>query len=136
MNPVMWMAFVLIAFLLTWDWLVKRRRVTRRAELSDEDFLNAYGLQRDAAKDTEILEVRRQIARELGLPSAKLTPDDKLAELRDHFSLVGNGDLALADLFEDLEAAAGKPVTARSRHMPETVREYIAAFLDRSRAQP
>jgi hypothetical protein len=132
----MWLAFLLVGLLLGWDWVVKRRRTVRRAEMDDEEFLRAYGTSGESVDGAEILEVRGRIAREFGLPVCKLTPNDPLAELCDRFSLVGNGDLALTDLLDDLIAAGRGAVTGEPPPYPETVRDYIEAFLERSRVRP
>jgi hypothetical protein len=131
MNPLFGLALVLIGFLLGWDWLVKRWRTARRPEISSEEFLNAYSVRREVTTDAEILEIRRRIARELGVPVCKISPADNLIELSDRFSLVGNGDLALADLLDDLHAVT-REATTTTLVYPETVRDYIATFLDHS----
>jgi len=95
--------------------------------MSDEEFLRAYG-PGTSATSAQILECRRNIARELGLPASKIMPDDRLRELADRLSFVGSGELALSDLFDDLEAAS-RGTAARSGVHPETVRAYIESFL-------
>ncbi len=119
--------------LLSWDWLVKRRRNARRPEMSDHDFLIAHRGPQDTAEDAQILRLRRQIAKELGLPVSKLRPEDDLIELRDRYSGVVSGHLALGDLFDDLDGAAGRKAAKTLPCItPDTVSEYIPAFIDRS----
>jgi hypothetical protein len=98
--------------------------------MSDEEFLRAYRGGQETAADAQILETRRRIASELAFPILKIKPDDHLLELRDRYCLVVSGHLALGDLFDDLEAA-GRTDSPTPRVYPETVREYIAASLDR-----
>ena len=128
MNLLFWLAIPLIATLLAWDWLVKRRRVAGRAEVSDCQFLRAYRGSQETAADDVILETRRRIARELGLPVSKIQPQDELTALRDRYCLVVSGHLALGDLFDDLRAAGRGGTKGRGLN-PKTVHESIAAFI-------
>lgn len=136
MNPVAWFGLVLVLLLLGWDWLVKKRRLARRARLTDQDFLSAFRGPVASDADREILEVRRRIAQELALPTSSLRPEDTLTELRDHYCLVVSGHLALGDLLDDLAAARRGAAAAAPPAYPETVRDYIAAFVESSRARP
>jgi len=95
--------------------------------MSDEEFPRAYG-PGDSVTSAQILGCCRNIARELGLPVTKIMPDDSLRELADRLSFVGSGELALSDLFDDLEAAS-RGTAARSGAPPKTVRNYIEIFL-------
>jgi hypothetical protein len=131
-NPVILLALALIGFLLGWDWLVKRRRTAQRPDVDNQDFLSAYRGSKETAADSQILDVRRQIARELALPVSKIRPDDDLTDLRDRYCVVVSGHLALGDLFDDLAAARREAGTPTQGFYPETVREYIAATLDLS----
>jgi len=127
----MLVALFVILVLLTWDWVVKKRRVSARPDLSDQEFLGACRSCREMFSDTQILEVRQRLARELGLPAPKLRPGDLLTELRDRYCLVVSGHLALTDLYDDLEAE-GAVEGSESLKAPATIGGYIASFLARS----
>lgn len=129
MNPLGWLALVLVGGLLSWDWLRKRRLIAARPEAGDDSFLRAFRGEAATGADREVLEVRRRIAKELSLPASKLSPEDRLVELRDRYCSVVIGHLALGDLMDDLEAEARKAGLAPPSGLPETVGEYIAAAL-------
>lgn len=130
MNPVLWLGLLIVGVLLTWDWLIKRRRVSSRPEVGDREFLSAYRGPQESPNDPQILEARRRIAKELSLPTGKIRPEDQLTTLRDRYCLVVSGHLALGDLLDDLEKV-GKGTDSRPASSPETVGEYISAFLVR-----
>jgi len=129
MAALMGLMGLLIVSLLTCDWLIKRGRIRRRADVSDQSFLDAFNGDREGITEKEILELRRKVAKELGLTASKLSPDDDLIQLRDKYCLAVSGYLALGDLFADLEAEARGVGVARLRSYPATVGEYIEAFL-------
>lgn len=133
MNPVLWLALLVILLLLGWDWMVKRRRNAQRSETTEVDFLRGVRGPQKMALDSQILLVRQQIARELGLPTSTIAPDDRLQALRDRYSGVVSGDLALGDLIDDLVDARGPDAPPLSE-APKTVRDYILAriHLDRT----
>lgn len=137
MNPVTWLVIVLILALLAWDWAVKKRRVRARPAVGDEEFLESYRSSGEPAPDAQILEARRRVARELGLPESKIRPEDRLSELRDRYCLVVSGHLALSDLHDDLELGSQ---AAQEADPLETVGDLITAFLrsrgPAQRAQP
>lgn len=137
MNPFAWLGIVVILVFLAWDWAVKKRRVRARPAVGDEEFLESFRSSGEPAPDTQILEARRWVARELGLPESKIRPEDRLSELRDRYCLVVSGHLALSDLLDDLDL--GGQVAQEADHL-ETVGDLIAAFLRSERparpAQP
>ena len=132
MNPVIWLGLALILPLLAWDWSVKKRRIARRPRLTDQEFLEAYVGTGVAKAEGRILEVRSQIARELSLPVSLLRPEDSLTDLRDSYCLAVSGYLALGDLLDDLESAGPGVAATESGAEPETVRDYIATYLESS----
>lgn len=128
MNPVLWLVFLFTLFLLGWDWLVKRRRRAQRPETTEADFLRAIRGPMETARDSQILEARQHIAREMGLSPSTIAHDDSLDELRDRYSAVISGDLALGDLMDDLVDARGKDAPPLAE-APKTVRDYHLALL-------
>lgn len=123
----MWIVIVVCFVALGSDWLIKKGRVVRRPEMTDSEFLIAYRGPAESINDETIIELRRKIARELGLPGLKIVPDDQLIDLRDRYCLAVIGHLALDDLFEDLQERA--TTSFASDNFPRTVRDYIDAFL-------
>lgn len=126
MNPVLWLAIGTILALLAWDWVVKKRRIAARSDFGDEEFLKSYRGRGEPAPDAQILEARRRVARELGLPESKIRPGDRLDELRDHYCLVVSGHLALSDLDDDV--GVGGEAEQKASHI-ETVGDLITAIL-------
>jgi hypothetical protein len=126
-NPLIWLALLSIGVYLAWDWLVKKRRIAQRPEINDQDFLRLYRGPKKTVDDSKVLELRLRIARELGIPASKLTPQDELVYLRDCYSLIVSGHLALSDLLDDLET--DRRESSLTPACPETIREYIAAAL-------
>jgi hypothetical protein len=129
MNPVMWLAVLIIGILLFWDWLAKKRRLARRKSMKNEEFLLAYRGGEQTPNDVQILSIRDRIAREFGLPPSKIRPEDELNRLRDYYSLVVSGHIAHGDLLDDLEADRRESSPESSLVTAETVREFIAASL-------
>ena len=121
---------LLVGLLLGWDWVIKSRRAAQRPEMNDHEFLSAYRGPQASDADAEILGVRRRIAKELHLPESKIRPSDGLTDLRDRYCLVIDGHLALGDLFDDLQDLGATSSTPAV--FPETVHDYVAAFLERS----
>lgn len=132
MNPLLLIALCVVLVLIFWDWMVKRSRTSRKPETSDEDFLVACRGPNETGLDAIIIDKRRVIAKELGLPTEKLSPDDNLLMLRDRYCTVVSGHLALGDLLEDLEHNSPESAALKPQAEPDTVREYIDAALERS----
>ncbi len=126
MSHLAILSLLLIAFLLLYDWVIKKRRIAVRDGISDNEFLESYRGKGPTEDDARILEIRQRVARELSLPASKISPEDRLIELRDRYCLVVSGHLALGDLYDDLQLEALKPDNCQALS-PETVGEYITA---------
>lgn len=131
MNPLFLLALGSIAVLLGLDWSIKKNRQAERLELDDDSFLLEFRGAQSTPSDLRILNLRRDLAEELGLPKSILRPEDRLNEIRDRYCLVVSGDLALSDLYEDLESKDpdGNASASRKPNPPETVGDYISLFL-------
>ena len=127
------MVLLLVCCLLGLDWWIKKQRVLQRSSMSGRDFLQIYSRTISSLQDeAEVLRIRRQLADELSLPADKLIPTDRLTELRDRYTLVIRGHLALDDLLEDLHRGQqrSKAAAAQSKDIPETVGQYIKLAIE------
>ncbi len=131
MSVILGVAFSIVVALLGWDRVVKKRRVARREPMDDSLFLREFRGNENTPLDSRILEVRSLISKEFGLPAARVRPDDLLSELRDQFSLVVSGHMALGDLFFDLDDERRKKRLPRRTDIM-TVSDYISAFIEPS----
>jgi len=131
MNALAMLVLALIAAMLTGDWWIKRRRIQRLPDLSDEAFLDSYpGAALPSAPGRDILRLRSQIAKELGLPVSKLSPLHRFTEHRDQYCLMISGHVALDDLLEDLLALRRRAHLPAPQHEPATVSDYLDLALE------
>lgn len=121
-----------LLFVLGDGWIRRNRRL-QRPTVSDEDFLRGYlrdhGVH-DSQLAPEILDLRRTIGRELGLPALKLAPGDDLSDLCDRYCPMFTGSVVWNDLFDDLQDLRRKAGLPATDEVPETVGRYIDLALE------
>jgi hypothetical protein len=103
-------------------------------EIPDEEFLRRCS-NRFSAPPTRVLEARRRVAKDLGVPERQLAPEYTFSELARKFNLLGDFGISWDNLVEDVGDAA------RKAGMPEpewvdTVGDLVAGLAQAPAAMP
>jgi hypothetical protein len=139
-DRMMQTAIIVIAVLgwITSAWIYLRRGLNRLPEVSDEEFLRRFA-KRFSAPSDRVLEARRQVARNLWVPSRKLAPEHAFEEFTrqlDLFGHLGMGWDNLEELVADAAWRAGEPRPAQALGTCPTVGDLVAGLIRAEAAAP
>ncbi len=97
--------WILLAMALYWiaSRGLKRSRIKRLPAIDKNDFLSHFPPRLVASSSSKILDGRRFVAHELGIPENKLSPNMRFEELKGHLDLSVDLYMAHSHLLEDLE---------------------------------
>jgi hypothetical protein len=127
-HKLSWRDLVVLAVAwLLFRWTYRRIRVRRLPEISDEEFLHRYST-RFSGPPARVLQVRRRVAWDLGIPERRLAPEYTFKELRRRLGLLGDFGTAWDHLVEemgDLARSAGRP----RPEWVDTVGELVAGLV-------
>lgn len=124
-------AALVASVLVVMQW-GNRRRAKALPDIADESFLQTYRDRFETADDAVVLKERNYIAKLLGIPAQKLTPQQAFKELEGHASL--SYDVALGDLASDIDNAYKNTGLRAPSVFPATVGEAIDALVRARRA--
>ena len=121
---------LLIVGVLAWVKLTKWGRLRGLPDVTDDAFVENYAKQFSTLREQVILG-RRDLARILGIPATKLSPDDRLQDVARRAGFFGSDSVALNDLDEELltvfkEAGLEKPA-ARATTVAEAIHQLSTA---------
>jgi hypothetical protein len=110
--------------LATASELVKLRKAGKLPDLSDVDFVMIYK-KKFAGSDAAVIEERRFIAKVLGLPFQRLSPEHSFDELSKYAGFVGDYELGMSELGDKIDVLCGRAAIQRPYPFPVTVGEFI-----------
>lgn len=116
---------LVVAGLFLASGVLKRYRLRDHPEVSDDEFLRLYD-ERFTTPRTEVIEKRNEIAKILGLPAGKLSPDDRIGDLAWRAGFFGSDSVALGDLDEKLAAMSKQAGLESPASRTMTVAEFIS----------
>jgi hypothetical protein len=130
-----WLDLGLLAVVwLTFGWLYRRARLRRLPEISDREFLRRFS-SRFAAPPARVLTARRRVAKVLGLPEQKLSPEYKFDDLARRVQLLGDFGMGWDNLIEEVGDAASRAGLPRPEWV-ETVGDLVAGLIQAPAAMP
>jgi len=104
--------------------LFRRRRIENLPDVSDEIFLRVYG-EEFGGPPHLVIEERIRIAKYLGLPSRKLSPKQEFKALSKYTGFVGEYEVGMGDLEDELVYLRRLASMPRSHLFPRTVGSLI-----------
>jgi len=110
--------------LATVSQLLKRRKVHNLSDMHDEDFLRIYK-KKFLGSDKIVIDERKSIAKHIGLPYKKLSPDHRFDELSMYTGFVGEYEVGMGDLADELTELCERAAMTKPQPFPNTVGEFI-----------
>jgi hypothetical protein len=108
----------------------RRLRAKSLLRVSDEEFISVFLARQEVSASREaILEGRRYIARVLGIPIAKLSPEHTVEFLSARFSYLAEFSVAWNDLHDEAEEARDAAGLDRREVCPTTIGELLEDIL-------
>jgi hypothetical protein len=104
--------------------LFKKRKLTQLSNVSDDTFLTRYESKFDPSGG-KVLEGRRFIAKHLGLPWQKLSPEQRFVWLSQFTGFVAEYQVGMGDLEDELGEMYSRAGLKAPAPFPATVGEFI-----------
>lgn len=127
MSVMLWLLLGGVA-LATASELVKRRAAARLPDVPDEDFLRGYR-RKFGGPEAGVLEERKFVARHIGLPARKLSPEHRFGDLSKYTGFVSEYEVGVSDLEDELAELCQRAAVKPPPRFPATVGEYINEML-------
>ena len=108
----------------TAPFLFKRRKLPQLPDVADEQFLKLYKV-RFGASEASILEGRHFVAKHLGLPDSKLSPEQKFEWLSQFTGFATEYEVGIGDLEDELNEMLADAGLKAPSSFPTTVGELI-----------
>jgi hypothetical protein len=108
----------------TASFLFKKRKLPRLPDVSDDQFLRLQKTRLDTP-ETRILEGRHFVARHLGLPDSKLSPEQKFEWLSQFTGFATEYEVGMGDLEDELNEMCTDAGLKMPASFPATVGELI-----------
>ena len=109
---------------VTASFLFKRRKLPQLPDVADEQFLKLYKV-RFGASEASILEGRHFVAKHLGLPDRKLSPEQKFEWLAQFTGFATEYEVGMGDLEDELNELCADAGLKPPSQFPATVGELI-----------
>lgn len=108
----------------TASFLFKKLKLPRLPDVSDDQFLRLQKIRFDTP-EARILEGRHFVARHLGLPDSKLSPEHKFEWLSQFTGFATEYEVGMGDLEDELNEMCGDAGLKAPSSFPGTVGELI-----------
>ncbi len=123
MNLILWLIMGGLGVAAA-SLLFKKRKLTQLSDVSDDTFLTRYESKFDPS-GAKVLKGRRFIAKHLGLPSQKLSPEQRFEWLSQFTGFVAEYEVGMGDLEDELGEMYSRSGLKAPSLFPATVGEFI-----------
>lgn len=127
MSGIRWVLLASVG-LAAASQVFKLLRTKELSDISDESFVSIYE-KRFGASNRMVIDGRRMIAKFLGLPSLKLTPNQRFEELSRYTGFITEYEVGMGDLESELEELCERAGIEKPDPFPETVGDLIYAMV-------
>jgi len=112
--------------------LFKKRRLPQLPDIPDEEFLKLY--ETSPSERMRVLEGRRFIAKHLGLPAHKLSPEQKFEWLAQFTGFAAEYEVGMGDLEDELIELRTRAGLKAPSPFPATVGELVHEIVEARRS--
>ena len=123
MSTALWLIIGGIG-IATASFLFKKRKLPRLPDITDEQFLKLYRLRFDTL-ESRVFEGRHFVAKHLGLPDHKLSPEQKFEWLAQFTGFASEYEVGMGDLEDELNEICSDAGLKVPSPFPPTVGELI-----------